>query len=194
MPSFLFSRLIFTVKERCIRITNFGWKGKHIPAYIWPNFVLTNNCDRSIIDTVKYPAPARQRNLPLERGHSMRIAYLSGIILAILAIIGSTILGLPYALSVASSIALSRAGPRTSSSPWVIPSNPVERSAVFVVMIVMIAVISIASVTLSIHLVKRFGKGWRRIACIILLFIFLCFLPLYGFLCAIIVLGNGIGN
>lgn len=124
----------------------------------------------------------------------MRIAYLSGIVLAILAIIGGTILGLPCALLVASSIALSLAGPRTSSSDWGTPSNPVETFAVFVVMIVMIAVIGIASVTLSIHLVRRFGKGWKRTACIILLVIFLCFLPFYGFLWSIMVLGNGIGN
>ena len=39
MPSFLVRRFIFKIKERCIRITDFGWKGKHILAYIQPTFV-----------------------------------------------------------------------------------------------------------------------------------------------------------
>jgi hypothetical protein len=52
MPSFLVRRLIFTVKERCIRITNFGWKGKYILAYIQPIFVF-RQCGKLLPEVAK---------------------------------------------------------------------------------------------------------------------------------------------
>ena len=121
-----------------------------------------------------------------------RSFYLLKITLAILAIMGGAILGLPCILQIASYIIESHTEPFDPNS-WTI-INSTEASVTFIVLLAMLLILGAAGIILIVHLVRRFDRKWKQAVCILLLLIFLCFTTVWGIFVWAMIVGNGIGN